>query len=352
HTSGTTGKGLHITLSHECQQAEYAFRNLHLSWAGIYPGMKIAYLAGHPVANPLRTKPPFWAKDRINNSIYFSSQHISPQNMTSYLSCLNKFNPDAVIGYPSSIYLIALGLLESPIEVVRPKAVFISSETLLEYQKDTIENAFSCKVYNYYGNAERVGCIMECEYGNLHVQSEYSYIEFIKPDGSTASPGEIGEMVCTGFSNKAMPLIRYCIGDLAIPSNRICTCGRGGQIIDKLIGRIEDIIITPEGKHVGRLDHLFKDMLNVKEAQIVQDSIDLLTINIVKRNDFDSSDLKLLKQEARLRLGDKINLKFEFVDHLKKSPSGKLKFVISNVSSPFKKLKQPNFYELGEARIC
>ncbi len=346
HTSGTTGKGLHITLSRECQQIEYAFRNLHMSWAGIYPGMKIAFFAGHPVANPTNTEPPFWARDLVNNSLYFSSQHISPKNMASYLSRLNKYNPDLLIGYPSSIYLIALGIIESNLKSIRPHAVFTSSETLLEYQKDAIRDAFACKIFNYYGNAERVGCIMECEYGNLHVQSEYSYIEFINQNGSKASSGEIGEMICTGYRNKAMPLIRYCVGDLAIPSDNECPCGREGIIVDKIIGRVEDIIITPEGKHVGRLDHLFKDMLNVKEAQIVQESIESVTINIVKRNGFNSSDLQLLKQEARLRLGSEIKLIFKFVDNLNRDRSGKLRFVISNVSSSFKKLKQPGEYNL------
>jgi phenylacetate-CoA ligase len=332
HTSGTTGKGLHLKLSFDAWQREYAFRYLHLSWAGIYPGMKMAYLAGHPVADPLRTKPPFWAYDKINNSLYFSSQHISPKNMPAYLKKLNSFQPELIRGYPSSVYLIACGILDNGEKKIRPKAVFTNSETLLDQQRYIIEEAFHCKVYNWYGNAEQVGNIVECEHGNLHLKQEHSYIEFLREDGSPASPGEMAEMVCTGFNNEAMPLIRYRVGDMAVFSNDSCNCGRGGIIIEKIIGRVEDIVVTPDGRHIGRLDHLFKDMLNVKEAQIIQESIESLNIHIVKRDQFNESDMQKLREEAKLRLGNGIKINISFVNHLEREPSGKLRFVISKIN--------------------
>ncbi len=332
HTSGTTGKGLHLKLSFDAWQKEYAYRYLHLSWAGIYPGMKMAYLAGHPVANPLKNKPPFWAYDRINRSLYFSSQHISSRNIPHYLKKLISFKPELIRGYPSSVYLVACGILEYGEKRIKPKAVFTNSETLLDRQRLIIEEAFSCKVYNWYGNTEQVANIVECELGHLHLKQEHSYVEFLRNDGTLASPGEMAEMVCTGFHNEAMPLIRYRIGDMAIFSNKTCDCGKGGIIVEKIIGRVEDIVVTPDGRHVGRLDHLFKDMLNVKEAQIIQESIDSLNIFIVKRAPFNQKDIQRLKQEALLRLGDKIKLNIKFVDSLQKEPSGKLRFVISKIN--------------------
>ncbi len=331
HTSGTTGKGLHLKLSKEAFQREYAFRYLHLSWAGIKPNMKMAFFAGHPVTPPERLSPPFWAEDKINKRIYFSSQHITNATLPIYIDKLKEFKPELIRGYPSSVYLIGVGILEHGAKGVSPKAVFTNSETLLGYQREVIERAFSCKVFDWYGNTEQVANIVECERGNRHVKAEHSFVEFLKQDGMPAKPGELAEMVCTGFGNYAMPLIRYRVGDMAVLSDRGCSCGRNDLIVDKIVGRVEDIVVTPDGRHVGRLDHLFKDMLNVKEAQIVQEMIEELKIRIVKRKGFNDKDLQLLEKEARLRLGNSIRFQFEFVDHLEREPSGKLRFVISRI---------------------
>jgi phenylacetate-CoA ligase len=252
--------------------------------------------------------------------------------MPAYLKKLNSFQPELIRGYPSSVYLIACGILDNGEKKIRPKAVFTNSETLLDQQRYIIEEAFHCKVYNWYGNAEQVGNIVECEHGNLHLKQEHSYIEFLREDGSPASPGEMAEMVCTGFNNEAMPLIRYRVGDMAVFSNDSCNCGRGGIIIEKIIGRVEDIVVTPDGRHIGRLDHLFKDMLNVKEAQIIQESIESLNIHIVKRDQFNESDMQKLREEAKLRLGNGIKINISFVNHLEREPSGKLRFVISKIN--------------------
>ena len=68
-----------------------------------------------------------------------------------------------------------------------------------------------------------------------------------------------------------MPFINYNTYDIAkLSKNQNCSCGQGGKIIDYILGRVEDYIITPEGRFVGRLDHLFKDAENVKKAQLEQ----------------------------------------------------------------------------------
>jgi len=330
HTSGTTGKGLHLVVSRDAWQREYAFRYLHLSWAGISPNARMAFIAGHPVTAPNRMRPPFWIKDRYNGHVYFSSQHITSKTLPYYIKYLAGFRPELIRGYPSSVYLLALGVIEHGASI-RPRAVFTNSETLLDHQRAVMEEAFQCKVYNWYGNAEQVGNIVECEEGNLHVKEDHSFVEFITPDGRPAQPGEIAEMVCTGFGNYAMPLIRYRVGDMAVLSDKKCPCGRSGRIVEQIVGRVEDIVVTPDGRHVGRLDHLFKDMLNVKEAQIFQEDVNSLEIRIVKRPEFGERDMRLLMQEAGLRLGNKIKIHVRFVDRIKREPSGKLRFVISKV---------------------
>ncbi|MDZ7400719.1 MAG: hypothetical protein ONB37_11190 [candidate division KSB1 bacterium] len=334
HTSGTTGKALIFPLTEKCFQREYAFRALHYLWGGINleRGDRIAFCSGHPVAEPNRKKTPFWVYDYANNQLFFSSYHLSEDNLKFYIKELEIFKPKMLSGYPSSVYLLAQAYKKYGSGTLKPKAIYTASETLLEYQRKIIEDVFQCKVFVWYGNSEMCCNIVECEYGELHLKLEHSYVEILDSNNYPVGPGEKGRLICTGFGNIAFPLIRYDIGDeVVLASDQISKCGRGGIIIEKIIGRIEDYIVTPDGRFVGRLDHLFKDSLNVREAQLIQNSVNELIIRIVCREGYSKKDEMLIEKEARLRLGDEIKLVFDYVDQIERSANGKFRFVISNL---------------------
>lgn len=331
HTSGTTGLALVFPESLECFEREYAFRFQNYSCGGIEVGQKWAFCAGHPVAIITRQNPPFWTYDYCNNWLLMSSYHMTERNLPLYINELEKFGPDLLGGYPSSIYLLALAN-EHCGKTVRPRAVYTASETLFDFQREAIQRSFDCKAYTYYGNAERAGFIAECPQGALHVKSDHSLIELINENGMHASPGEIGRLTCTAFGNYATPLIRYAVGDTAVLSrNQNCSCGRGGTLISELLGRVEDYILTPDGRFVGRLDHLFKDAINVRKAQIIQNSIDQVIIRIVKESDYSTDDEKAILKEAKARLGDGTNIEVEYVNDMERTNAGKHRFIISNL---------------------
>jgi phenylacetate-CoA ligase len=331
HTSGTTGKALEVPISQECFEREYAFRWLHYSWAGIRSTDRIATLAGHPVAEIGRLTPPFWVTNFAENQLLMSSQHLMPETIPHYAKKLREWQPAMIHGYPSSLYLLALGLADLGETGIRPSAVYTASETLLDTQRSVIEAVFGCKVFNWYGNSEMTANIVECDHGRLHVQPQHSVLEFLDPEGNPARPGELAEIVATGFGNEAFPLIRYRTGDTAIPSDRPCECGRGGPTVFSVTGRVEDIIVTPDGRHVGRLDHVFKDSTNVREAQLIQESPDTLTVRVVRRDDYNEADTALVTRYLRERLGDQMSFRFEFVDRIPRGPNGKFRFVVSKV---------------------
>ena len=331
HTSGTTGKGLHLVLSLEADQRSYACMWFHYGWSGIKRGDRVATFAGHPVARADTLKPPFWVRDYIDNEMLFSSQHMTPQTLPLYTDVLAEFQPVLIRGYPSSVYLLALYLLESGRDDIHPKAVYTSSETLMDFQRAAIEEAFGCKSYSFYGNAERSAHILQCEYGNFHIQPQFGVVEVLTPEGALAEPGQTGEMVCTSLISLAMPLIRYRIGDIAVAASRPCPCGRGGSILSQIVGRVDDIIVTPDGRHVGRLDHAFRDMLHVKEAQIVQEDINSILVRVVPRDGFGPDDERVILDELRLRLGYQIEIRLQLAEHILRTATGKFRFVLSRV---------------------
>jgi phenylacetate-CoA ligase len=265
---------------------------------------------------------------------------LSRRNIPYYAEKLDEFQPGFIHGYPSSVYLAADYLLEHEIDTVRPKCVATASETLFEHQRQTIENAFGCRLLMWYGNAEMCANIVECPDGGIHIKHEHSYVEFLDENYEPVKSGKPGKMVCTAFGNYAMPLIRYEIGDVTIPLYRECTCGRGGYLVEKVIGREEDYIITPDGRFVGRLDHIFKDTLNVEEAQLIQETPHKLMIKIVKRSGYSHKDEELILSQAHNRLGNSIEIELDYVDRIARTLSGKSRFVVSEVD--LGKFKMPD----------
>jgi phenylacetate-CoA ligase len=332
HTSGTTGMGLQFPLSRECFQREYAFRAVHRAWAHFQPGDAFAYCSGHPVAPSDRTKPPFWVHDYANNWLLLSSYHLTERNLPHYIDALERFRPVILAGYPSSIYLLALANQQAG-QRVHPRAIFTESETLFDFQRHTIEQAFGCKAFNFYGNTEMCAHIVECEQGKYHLKLEHSYVELLDANDRPVPSGQEGRMVCTAFGNDAMPLVRYCIEDVAVfaPGEATCPCGRGGALVEHVVGRVEDYILTPDGRFVGRLDHLFKDAVHVKLAQIVQPDVNTVILRIVKTPAYTSQDERAILEEARMRLGSTIAIHVDYVDKIERTNHGKFRFIVSKI---------------------
>jgi phenylacetate-CoA ligase len=354
-TSGTTGKALRVVLTRDAWLREHAFRWLHRSWGGIRRGERTATIAGHPVVPAEVMAPPFWRYNAAERQLLFSAQHIGPATVAAYVERLRRFRPVFVHGYPSALRLVARqveaegagwdGRSEDDgvarggagrggvggSELLRPRAIFTHSETLLDTQREVIERAFGCKVYNWYGTSEHVGNIVECERGSLHVKSEHSLLEFVRADGSPAQPGETAEILATGFGNPAQPLIRYRVGDSVVLAGGECPCGRSGPLVERVEGRIEDFIVTPDGRQVGRLDHVFKKADQVYEAQLFQERVEELEVRIVARPGFGADDQMEIEEELRLRLGPSIALHFRFVPEIARGANGKFRFAVSRV---------------------
>jgi phenylacetate-CoA ligase len=126
-----------------------------------------------------------------------------------------------------------------------------------------------------------------------------------------------------------MPLIRYRTGDVATAQAGTCECGCAFPLIEHIAGRIEDYIRTPDGRAAGRLDHIFKGVQHVREAQIVQRQTDELLLRIVRIDGFNSHDEQTILANARERLGTSIRLRCEYVETIERTAAGKFCFVVT-----------------------
>ena len=328
-TSGTTGSPLTLRQDLPAINRENAFVRRQLAWAGLRPGDRRAWIRGDMIVPAPQRRPPYWRWNRAENMMMFSSYHLSAGAARSYVDALARVDPVVIQAYPSSVGFLAAWMLGHDVHYRGRslRGIVTSSETLLEGQRRQIESAFGCRVFDWYGQFERVAAIGTCEHGRHHLLTDYSFVELL--------PAEDGlfELVGTGFNNLSMPLIRYRCGDLvrpAAPGSR-CACGRSFPLIERIAGRMDDSIKLKDGRSIGRLDHLFKGVEGMLEAQIVQDRLDALTILVVPSATFGDRTRETLRSNVRHRLGDEIDLEIRVVDAIPRTGNGKFRGVVCDV---------------------
>lgn len=328
-TSGTTGTPLTIVQDLRAINRENAFIARQLAWAGFRPGDKRAWLRGDMVVPSDSTDVPYWRLNRVESMLMMSSYHLSESTANHYVSALADWDPKMVQAYPSSISFLARYLSAHNRFYRRSslRAVITSSETLSAEDRRLVEERFRCKVYDWYGGFERVAAIGTCEAGTYHLLSDYSYAE-LEPSGDG-----LFEIIGTGFNNFVMPLIRYRTGDLVeLPEQPVqCQCGRTFPVIKQIHGREDDYIKLSGGRRIGRMDHIFKGLTGIAEAQIVQDRLDAVRILVVPIGDFTDEKQNALLVNARQRLGRAAEVEIEIVASIPRTSSGKFRSVVCRI---------------------
>ncbi|MGA2114365.1 MAG: hypothetical protein ABSH56_06400 [Bryobacteraceae bacterium] len=327
HTSGTTGAGLRFRVTKEAVREQWAVWWRYRRWHGLHFGLKCGTFAGRSIVPLSQTQAPFWRTSKPLCQILFSGYHMSPANMAAYVEALRRNRPPWLHGYPSLLALLAAYIHEKRLELgYQLQWVTVGAENLLEQQASIIHRAFGVQPKQHYGMAEAVANFSECERGQLHVDEDFAAVEFLaRGDGSTY------RVVGTNFSNPAMPLIRYDVGDVVSLSDSPCLCGRPGRIVHSVDGRNEDYIVLRDGAKIGRLDHIFKDLTDIREAQILQRRIGEVTLRVVRGPHYTRDDERRLLLATRQRLGTTVDVQIEYFEELPRSSTGKLRFVISDL---------------------
>ncbi len=331
-SSGSTGKPTKILYSKKMQQRYAAAHEARCrNWAGLSIKNPRGMIGGRRVVMEGKSKGPFYRYNIFEKQVYFSAYHINSSNAPNYLKGMLKYKIDYMTGYAMSNYFLARFIEKNNLKAPQLKAVITSSEKLTQEMRDTFKRVYNCKSYDGYSGVEACGMITECEHGKLHISPDVGYIEFIKEDGTYAQPGEVGEMLCTGFLNYDQPLIRYRIGDMArLSKNQVCACGRNMPIIDEIVGRVEDTVIGPDGREMVRFHGIFINLPSVVEGQIIQHTLNQFEVKLVVSQPITELELATIKSRMDSQLG-LINLEVNVVPFIERNANGKFKAVISHV---------------------
>lgn len=328
-TGGSTSSPLVVYRNWFSIGNEHAFVRRQWDWAGVSSGDKRAYLMGRVVAKPDRNDGRLYAYDMMMRDLILSTHHLCTRTARDYAQAIKSYGIRVIIGYPSAINFLARTCLDSGIEL-KLKTVLTTSELLSEPMRSTIMEAFRCKVFDFYGSAERVCYIHACERGTYHIIPEYGLTELIPVNG----PGNNScRVIATGFWNFAMPLIRYDMGDTVVQSHETCPCGRQFDLVKSIQGREGDVIRTPSGRHLGvtLIIHVICDTKYIAESQIIQDAIDHLTIEYVPTKNLTTRELQQFRTAIAKYLPSELEFDFRKVDAVKRTSSGKIRLVVSQI---------------------
>lgn len=336
-TSGSTGVSLELYVDEPSIQWKRGVTLSYDRWAGWDLGEKIGALWGNPQHNRnWRAKLRNLLLDRY---IFLDTLQMTEQSMMVFHQRLCSYRPVLLFGHAHSLFLFAAFMKKKGLSGVHPQGIISTCMVLHDFERATIEEVFGCRVHNRYGCEEVSLIACECSAHNgLHLNCDTLIVEFIR-DGKPVKAGEPGAIVVTDLTNYGMPIIRYKVGDVGIPSGKTsCLCGCTYPLMDSVEGRVADYVVTPDGNYISGIsltENFAMHLPGVKQMQIIQEKIDRLTFRVVKGELFTDVTISDLKQLALKRFGQQMHFTIEYVEKIQSEQSGKYRFCISKVPNPF-----------------
>lgn len=330
HTSGTTGKALHFYVSKESIAFQWAIWWRHRMRFGLQPGSWHANFTGKRAVPLGQQAPPYWRWNRPMRQALINMHHIAPAKIGSIMEFLNASSFQFYSGYPSIIHALVTTAQGAGLTLTsRPRVIATGAENMLDFQRRDIAAFTGATLTDQYGCSEACGNASHCPNLVYHEDFEFGIIE-----GEERAPGDPAKSIlCTGFASQVFPFIRYEVGDAAVwrSESDPCPCGRRSRVLSRIEGRKDDCVLTPEGTRIMRFDYIFKDIVNVKEAQIVQNGLHEVIVRVVRRTSFRLRDEKRIRTEFARWISASMRVNFEYVEEIERQPNGKFRAVVSDL---------------------
>lgn len=335
-TGGSTGEPLHFEYTADSYDWRVACSRRGYGWAGYEEGMRQVSIWGAWTPEGT-TAFRLWKEElhrRMAGRILVNSFKFDEQHMARSVEIINHHKPVNIVGYSNPLYDLARFINRRAGLQHHPRSVLSAAETLYLYQREEIEKAFDCPVFETYGSREFMLIGAECDHKHgLHLSIENLLVEVVDEDGSPIVGERCGDLVVTDLHNYGMPFIRYRIGDIGELTDELCSCGRGLPLLKKVIGRSLDVIRTPTGASIAGefFPHLMKDFAWIKQFQVIQDRLDHLRLMIVQEPNATEAELESLKQEMSKLCAGELTVDYEFVAAIPLTSTGKRRVTVSNI---------------------
>lgn len=329
-TGGTTESPVPLYRDRKCLQTRNADQLRFNLWAGCSPSTKVFWLWGAAV--DFATNPSWrwklWER-YVLREVWAPSSELNEAICEKYRQRLNSFRPKTIIAYPTPLAIFAEYLADSSKEYWRPKNIIVTAEPLSPEQRKVIAKTFAVEPYLQYGARDFGMIASECErHRGLHYNPLAVYLE-LQPIGEG-----VAELLVTDLTNRAMPMIRYKIGDCALPIEGPCSCGRGFPRISEVVGRTVDNFVLANGSivpGVALTNRVLKDCSVLKKVQIVQQDYEDFMVRYVPGPRFSDENLRAVEDVMHAFIGETAKIAFVQVDDIRRERSGKTRLCISHV---------------------
>ncbi len=311
-------------------------------WGSVRPGDKCMHIAADEI--DYFGSPVGWNKklvDTLFNKFYVNAFNLNEEVFGNIVKLIVERKPKYIQVYTSVAYELAQFILRNEITVPSPKMIMCIAGTVYGEMLDVMEKAFNCKVYSRYGSRETGDMAGMCINRVYHEMPYTHHIDILDEQDRPVKAGEAGEIAITVLTNRAMPIIRYKIGDVGIWSKGPCKCGVKFRTLKKVVGRTGEIIKNSKGKII--LPEIFIHLIGVMlgnlsdkilRFQIAQVELKVVEVRLVLREDrgpeFERA-LDDLKDKIIKVMEDDVLVKFVFLDDIPKLPSGKYCYTLSSV---------------------
>ncbi len=334
NTGGSSGQPLIFYYGRRRQASDAAGRMRARRWWGVEPGDPEVYLWGAPVELD-KTDRIKALRDRLLNQLVLNAFEMSPAHMDEYARAIQSFQPHCLYGYASSVALLAAHVLDRGMQLHLPrlKVVCTTGEPLFDHQRQLIGEAFGVPVANEFGSRDIGFTAHETPEGQLLLMSESIILEVLDEQGQPVAPGATGEAVMTALESFAQPFIRYRTGDVVRLSETPCQAGRGLHVIDEVVGRSTDFVVTTDGTimHALAVIYVLRAIPGVGEFKIVQHSLQDIEVQVVPNARWEEGGRAAIESGLQQRLGTDVRITIRLVEAIPPEPSGKHRYVVSHV---------------------
>jgi phenylacetate-CoA ligase len=340
-SGGSTGTPVRVVHDRVYDAAAFATTQLSLDWEGVARGDRRVALWG--ARRDLGGR-----FDYVRRLNYFlrditvlDAFRMGEEEMTCYVHIINRRPPVCIEGYTEAIFALAEFARREGLRIASPRVVGTGAGTLLPAMRETISRVFGAPVFDRYGTREQGLYATECDrHRGLHVMGETTVLELIDGNGREIAEGQAGEAVTTNLWNYTMPLIRYRVGDHVVKGPERCECGRPYPLLARVVGRSAAAFPRPDGGLVLpdfwiRLFAVEFNTGDIEKYQFVQEAIDRIEVRVVVRPGRSAPDERTRRAvTARIddAMGTPCDVRFEVVDDIPPTASGKHLYSVSRIS--------------------
>jgi phenylacetate-CoA ligase len=324
-TVGSAGMPVRFWIDKERLDSRRASLDRHNAWAGLYPGTWHAHLSGVRTTAGYGPQKVGWRDRLIDRCLLLNTSLIGDRDLRMYIALLRRFRPRVLVAYAQSAVFFAHYCEQNGIRDIHFRTVIVTAEMLLPGQRALLEEVFHAQVFNRYSSREFSVIASDCpEMTGMHINADTLIVEVER----SANGVRAGRVLITDLLNRAMPLIRYEIGDVASPlETAVCPCGRAFPRIANVRGRVTDFLVTTDDRRISGvpLAAIARDMQQVRQIQFVQKDRGHVQLRVVPGQNYGADTIEELRRRLNPLFSGNTELSIVTVEQIQPERLGKFR---------------------------